>query len=280
MEAVPAEPGIRIWRRHIALPQQHGSWALWLCPYVVGLVVGGTFRPGLIWLSLASLGAFLALQPLTIAVKALAGRRPGEELRPASIWLAGYGALIGAGSLGLIVTGDGWVLALGLIAAPVLAWQMWLVSRREERGQMGVELVGSIVLALGALAGHAVSVGALTSDGLWLWILTGLQAAGAIIYVFRSLAYRRMSAAPAWPDRWRLAWRALLFNLFNLLFVGGLALAGAVPAGAALAFGLMLAEVIYGNLMRPPAGVRPVIIGLRQTAVTILFSLALILAYR
>ncbi len=80
-----------LWRKHIALPQQHGSWVLWLGPYLTGLGIGGFLRPGVLWLSIASLGAFLALQPLTVLVKALSGRRTRDDITPALFWLALYG---------------------------------------------------------------------------------------------------------------------------------------------------------------------------------------------
>lgn len=90
-----------LFRKHLALPQQHGAWALWLGPFCVGIAVGRALTPGHFWLTLAMLGAFLALQPLTILVKAWAGRRPTAERAPALVWLAAYGALALAGALGL-----------------------------------------------------------------------------------------------------------------------------------------------------------------------------------
>ena len=248
-------------RKHIALPQQHGSWALWLGPFAVGTVVGGWLTWGWLWLSLAMLGMFLALQPLTILVKALGGRRPAEERAPALAWLGLYGGLALAGGLGLVWSGHVWVLGLGLLMAPVLAWQMWLVARREERGQILVESLGAAALALSAPAAQALGAGAFSRDSLVLWALCALQAVGAILYVYTCLDYRRLKTAPAWAA------------------AIGLALAGWAPPWAPAGFGLMMAEAVYGSLLRPPIGAKPVVIGVRQTVVTGLFSLALIAAY-
>lgn len=268
-----------LFRKHIALPQQHGSWALWLGPFAVGTVVGGWLTWGWLWLSLAMLGMFLALQPLTILVKALGGRRPAEERAPALAWLGLYGGLALAGGLGLVWSGYVWVLGLGLLMAPVLAWQMWLVARREERGQILVESLGAATLALSAPAAEGVGAGAFTGRSLVLWGLCALQAVGAILYVYTCLDYRRLKTAPAWAERWSLAWAGLLWNAAALAGAIGLALAGWAPPWAPAGFGLMLAEAVYGSLLRPPIGAKPVVIGVRQTVVTGLFSLALIAAY-
>jgi len=252
---------------------------MWGGPLIVGAAVGGAATPALIWLALASLGAFLALQPLTIFVKVLAQRRPVEERAPALFWLAVYGALTAVGGLGLWLSGVGWVLVFGLLAVPVLVWQMALVARREERGQLGVELVGAGVLALNAGAAHGVASGSFNPTSLMVWMLCWLQAAGAIVYVFLCLEYRRLKAAPAMGERLRLSRRSTLYHAANVVGVAALAGLGWVPAWTLLPFGLMLGEALYGGLWRPPVGVKPVVIGVRQMVVSILFYLLLIGAY-
>lgn len=164
-------------------------------------------------------------------------------------------------------------------ALPVLAWQMWLVAQRSERGQMWVEILGAGVLALSAPAAQAIGAGEFTRTSLSLWVLCALQAAGAIVYVYLCLDYRRLKAAPPWPERWRMARASTVGNAAALAAAAGLTVIGWGPALAPVAFGLMLAEAVYGGLLKPPVGVKPVLIGVRQVMVTIVFSLALIWAY-
>lgn len=266
-------------RKHIALPQQHGAWAMWLGPFVVGIAVGGGSNWALGWLTVAMTGAFLALQPLTVLVKVLAGRRPREERAPALFWTAAYGALAALGAAGLALTGAAGVVWLALPALPVLAWQLWLVARRAERGQMWAESLGAGVLALSAPAAQAVAAGGFSRLSLVLWALCALQAVGAIVYVYLALDYRRMKAAPPPAERVRLAQGPLVWNAAGLLAAAGLALAGWAPPLTPAAFALMLAETLYGSVLRPAVGVKPVVIGVRQTVVTALFSLLLIGAY-
>lgn len=267
-------------RKHLALPQQHGAWALWLGPYAVGLALGGPPSWAWLWLTLGMLGAFLALQPLTILVKASAGRRPAEERGPALLWAGVYGALAALGAGGLAATGLAFVLWLAVPALPVLAWQLWLVARRAERGQMGAEILGAAVLALSAPAAQAMGAGGLGPQSFWLWLLCALPSAGAITLVYVALDYRRQPALPAWTERWRLARLPLLWNGLAQGLVIALAVAGSAPPLAPLAFTVLLAETVYSGLLRPPVGVRPVVIGVRQTVITSLISLALIWAYR
>ncbi len=268
-----------IFQKHIALPNQHGSWALWLAPFAVGAGVAGGLSAGTLWLALAALGGFLALQPLTILVKVLSGRRARTGLAAARFWLAAYAALGAAGALGLAWMGHARVFWLGLAALPALAWYLWLVARRAERGQMAAEIAGASALALAAPAAYWVGGGDVRTGWL-LWLLSWLHAAGAVVYVYLLLAYRRMAARPSWNERRVLARRAVLVNGFNLGLLAGLGLTGLVPLAAAVPFLGMLAEVLHGGLLSPPVGVRPVVIGVRQTVVTALFAVLLILAYR
>lgn len=268
-----------LWRKHIALPQQHGSWVLWLGPYLTGLGIGGFLRPAVLWLSLASLGAFLALQPLTVLVKALSGRRSREDITPALFWLALYGMLIAAGAIGLAATGNGFILLLGVLAVPVVTWQMWLVTRKAERHALWAEVAGTAALALAAPAALWIDSG-FSAKGVWLWLLCALQAGASIAHVYVLLAYRRMTIAPPLPQRWQLACLSVTWHMLNVMVVAVLAILGHVPALAIVAFSVMLAESIYGDVIRPCIGAKPAAIGIRQVFVALIFALLMIAAYR
>lgn len=267
-----------LWRKHIALPQQHGSWVLWLGPYLTGLGIGGFLRPGVVWLSLASLGAFLALQPLTVLVKALSGRRTRDDVTPALFWLMLYSTLVAAGAIGLIASGNGFVLLLGVLALPAVAWQLWLVTRKAERHALWAEVAGTAALSLAAPAALWVDAG-FSVMGVWLWLLCALQAGASIAHVYVLLVYRRMTVAPAVPQRWAMARLSVVWHALNVALVALLAALGHVPALAVVAFALMLAESIYGDLLKPCIGAKPAAIGMRQVFVAFAFALLLIAAY-
>lgn len=271
-----------LWRKHIALPQQHGSWALWLAPYAAGVGAAGSFHPGLAWLTVLSLGAFLALQPLTILAKVRAGRRDESDAGAAALWVAVYAAACLIGAVGLAAGGFGYLFALGLAAAPVLAWQLWLVRHHQERRNMLVEVAGSVALASAAAAGYWVAKGATGPDlaGWVLWLLCGWQAAGAVAHIYVRLAHRRWAHAPGLGERARLAAGSLALNAGGVLLAVALTALGAAPVWTCAACALMAAEAALTGVVRVGLGAKPVAIGIRQTVVTALFAAALIAAYR
>lgn len=268
-----------LFRKHIALPQQHGSWALWLGPYVIGIGVGGAFKIELIWLTLASLGGFLLLQPLTVLIKVIAGRKPRTDLAPSLFWSILYSLLALISLSRLLITDHFYILYLALAALPVLVWQLILVARREERGQMGIEIVGSGVLALAAPAAYWIAKDGMNLTGWILWILCWIQSAGAIVYIYLRLEHRRLTEMPNMQDRFVMAKRALLYNTFNVAAVIALVAFGYVPTLVVIPFIAMLLEAIYGALLKPGIGAKPVTIGVRQVIITVIFAALMIMAF-
>ncbi len=263
--------------RHAALPAEHGAWVFLLSPLTIGLAVGG-LRPGSLALILAVLAAFLARQPLTLAVKALSGRRPRGELPTAAFWLAVYGAaaLLAAGALAAL--GHAYLLWLALPAAPVFAWHLWLVSRRAERRQMLVEIIASGVLALAAPAALWVGRGYPDPAGWLLWGLCWLQVAGTILHAYLRLAQRALKCAPTPAESLRMGRAALFYNLAVLLVVVGLAAARIAAPTLPLAFAIQPLETAWA-IYRPAVGVKPTAIGVRQLIVSVIFTAAFLLTW-
>jgi hypothetical protein len=266
-------------RRQTALPSEHGAWVFLLGPLLIGLFAGGRWTVATPLLIVAAFAAFLIRQPVTMAVKAHSGRRSRDELPAAWFWMSVYG-LIGLAALaGLVALGEAEVLYLALPAAPVFGWHLYLVSQRAERRQMGVELVGSGVLALAAPAAYWVGVGAADPRGWWLWALAWLQSAASIVYAYLRLEQRVLPTVPPLAVRWRMAGRALLYTGANVVIVSVLLALNIVSPGLVIPYALQLAETVWGTL-RPAVGVRPTLIGVRQLIVSTLFTLLFILTWR
>src|SRR5512147_2710605 len=169
-------------RKQIYLPQDHGSWVFILSPLLIGLFAGKDFSLASLSLIIAAMLAFLLRQPVTMAVKAYSGRRPKDDLPAARFWIAVYGFIILLALIGLISNGFVYILYLAIPGAPVFAWHLWLVSRREERRQAGIEIVATGVLSLTAPAAYWIGIGHYDSTGWWLWILVWMQTAASIVY--------------------------------------------------------------------------------------------------
>jgi hypothetical protein len=277
MTTLVQRPSIFI--RHIALPQDHGSWVFLFSPLLIGLFAGGGWKPASALLVVAALAAFLIRQPASIAIKALSGRRSRRDLSPALAWLGIYSAVGLLGLVGLILLGFGYLLYLAVPGILVFVWHLYLISRRQERRQMGIELVGAGVLALAAPAAFWVARGTPDSQGWWLFGLVWLQSAASIVYAYLRLEQRVLPAIPAMAERLKMGRRALLYTTFNLVLTLALTIAGILPALLPGAYALQWLETIWGALVRPAVGVKPTRIGVRQLIVSTLFTLMFILAW-
>jgi hypothetical protein len=267
-----------IFRQHIALPQDHGSWVFVLSPLAIGLVAGRRFTPATLLLVVGVMAAFLVRQPVTMLVKVFSGRRSRRDLPPALLWAAVY-SLIGLGALGgLVAFGYPYLLLLALPGIPVFIWHLVLVSRRAERRQLGIELVASGVLALAAPAALWVGVGRSDPDGWWLWILTWGQSAASIVYAYLRLEQRDNKTPPSPPELWRMARPAFLFATFNVSVVILLILAKMLPPLLFLPYLLQWGETIWGTF-HPAVGWKPSRIGTRQLIVSVLFTVLFIFVW-
>lgn len=266
-------------RRSIALPQDHGSWVFLLSPLLIGLAAGQALNAGSLLLIIAALAAFLIRQPITLLVKIRSGRRPKSDLPAARFWISLYGALLLLTAAGLLSLGYTTILLLALPAGPVFGWHLWLVSKRGERRQAGVEILATGVLALAAPA--AFWVGRSTYDPLgWLlWILTWLQSAASIVHAYLRLEQREWQSAPNLAGRLQAGARALAYTGFNLGLAAVLGAWGVTPRLVFLPYLLQFGETVWGTL-RPAIGLRPVTIGVRQLAVSTLFTIIFIFTWR
>lgn len=270
-------------KKQIALPQDHGSWVFIISPLLVGLFAGKTFRVEALYLILAAMSAFLMRQPVTVIVKALSGRRSASDLPAARFWVLVYG-LIAAGALtGLILSGFGYILYLAVPGAPVFAWHLWLVSKRAERRQEGVELIATGVLSLCAPAAYWVGMQRYDPFGWWLWMFTWLQSAASIVYAYLRLSQRDISQEQAAvmkrSEWWRMGRRTLLYTSFNVILAFYLGAQILIPYWTFVPFLAQWLETLWG-ISHPAVGWKPVRIGVRQLIVSVLWTILFVIVWR
>jgi len=164
-----------IFIRHIALPQDHGSWVFLISPLLIGLFAGGNFSSASVYLIIAAMAGFLIRQPITIATKAYSGRRSRADLPAARFWILVY-AVIGALAIaGVLLQGFGYLLYLVLPGLLVFIWYLSLVRKRAERRKIGVAIVASGVLALAAPAAYWIGRGYPDPLGCAICVLNRLR---------------------------------------------------------------------------------------------------------
>lgn len=225
------------------------------------------------------MAAFLIRQPITMIVKAASGRRSHQDLPAALFWTGIYGLIGLASALGLLVEGYGYLIYLAIPGILVFIWHLALVSRRAERRQQGVEVVACGVLALAAPAAYWVGVGSPEPMGWWLFLLTWFQSAASIVYAYLRLEQRgQRRQLPDMSDRLRIGRRALLYATFNLTFVIIFSILSVLPPLLFIPYALQWVEAIWGTT-HPALGVKPTRIGLRQLAVSTLFTILFIVTW-
>ena len=264
-----------LFRKQIFLPQDHGAWVFILSPLLIGLFAGKHFSYASFNLVVAAMAAFLIRQPLTIAVKIVSGRRAKNELPAARFWMMVYGTIALLALSGLFLEGFGIIFYLAVPAVPVFAWHLWLVSRREERRQAGIEIVATGVLALAAPAAYWVGIGHYDPTGWWLWLLCWMQTAASIVYAYLRLEQREQTKIPERRAQWMMGFRAALYTSFNLASALSLSLLAVLPGFIFIPFLLQWLETLWG-ITHPAIGWKPVRIGARLTIVSGLWTILFI----
>lgn len=266
-------------RSHIALPQDHGSWVFILSPLLIGLFAGQHFSPASINLIVAAMGAFLLRQPISIAVKAYAGRRSRAELPAACLWMVVYGAIILLALARLVADGFFYILYLAIPGILVFIWHLYLVSKRAERRQAGMEVIATGALSLAAPAAYWIGQGHYDSLGWWLLLLTWLQSAVSIVYTYLRLEQRGQAEGLERSAQWAMGKRAFQYTSFNLALSLMLGWSAWLPQWIFVPYLLQWFETLWG-ISHPATGWKPTAIGIRQSIVSTLFTVLFIVSWR
>jgi hypothetical protein len=227
------------------LPKEHGAWAMWSVPLIVGAAVAPAWQWRTLILIAAALAFFLLRYPLATLVKTR--KRPTSDRAGWLRWSIGY-ALIAAvcGAWLILIERLVLLIPIGLIGATLVAFNLWLVSRRQEMSAVG-ELTGIAGLALGAPLAYYVSSGQLGGTAFALWLINAVYFGGTVFYI--KLKVRQQPRLPA-PDRLSehlLKGRACLtYQAVALTAIVVLVALDHMPVLLPLAFVPMTLKMIYG----------------------------------
>lgn len=227
-----ARNGVRI--KTIALPAEHGGWALVFEPVALGLLLAPSFAG--FYLALSAVALFLARQPLTLLIVNRNRESPRTALakRFATLYLSiSVTSFIAA----VVFAQFSFVLPL-LIAVPFAAVQL-LHDWRGRRRVLLAELSGAIAISSLATA-IALSGGWSSAAAFALWAIMIARAVPAILYVRAFLPRLHNKQASSLPA---LAAHALGIVVVALLFRGGLAPRLAIAAMLVLTLRALIAVV-------------------------------------
>jgi hypothetical protein len=267
-----------LFKRQIAIPSDHGAWVFLLVPLVIGLFAGNGWNiNGFMFLFLC-LGAFLIRQPISVAVKAYSGRRSRKDLPAAIFWTTIYLIMVLMLFGYLILQGFYFISYLAVPGILVFIWYFYLLGKRAERRQIGLDVVASGVLALSAPGAYWVSVGSYDSFGWYLWLLMWLQSSASIVYAFLRLGQRGLEHELPFSEKIILGKRALIYSGFNLILSFMLGIVSNLSLFIWIPFLLQFLEVIWG-VSKPAYKLKPTQIGMRQLFISIVFAFLFILVY-
>jgi len=271
--------GNKFFKKHIAIPQDHGSWVFILSPLLIGVFAGGVLGSATFNLIVAAMAAFMLRQPATALIKIYSKRRSKDEIASAYFWFIVYGLIALIALVALILEGFGYIVYLAVAGVPVFAWHLWLVSKREERRQVNVEIIATGVLSLSAPAAYWVGAGSYDPRGWWLWILIWLQTAASIIYAYLRLSQREQTQSPDRSRQWKMGWRAALYTSFNLAAVLILSLLAVLPSLIFIPYLVQWLETMWG-ITHPAIGWKPTRVGVRQLIVSTIWTVLFIVFWR
>jgi hypothetical protein len=212
----PAPAAASIAPRRSLLPHEHGAWGQLAMPLLTALAIGRPSAAALL-LTVASLLAFVAHEPLLVLLGQRGRRARDEDGARARQWLLVLGGLAAAnGGAGILLASPAARLAL-LLPVALAAVVAALVVKRLEKTAAGEIVVAAALASAGwavALAGGAAPSAALAS--LLAWILAFAAATLAV----QVILVRVRSKGARDPGRRNATFAALLA-------VGGVALAAA-----------------------------------------------------
>jgi hypothetical protein len=252
--------------RSVALPAEHGGWAMLAEPVLLGLLVAPSW-PGL-GVGVAATAAFLARHPLKLA---LADRRAGRRVprtRAAERFFLAY-ALAALAGLALAARGTSLFWLPLAAAAPMAVLQLHHEARHRGHGLVP-EILGALALG-SAAAAELRAAGWDLVPALAAWGLVAARSVGAILYVRARLRLDR--GQPASPTG------VAVVHALGMAAAWALASAGLAPKAAIPALAVLTLRSVHGlSALRRPA--RPRVVGLLEAAYGLGFVLLAAAGYR
>lgn len=260
------------------LPREHGAWAMFIVPLVVGLAIGARRNQldgciTTLLFVLAAFGFFLVRYPLMLLIKTRHSNAEGNVL----LWSGIYGAVAFVGGVAALILTQVWELVIiGLIGGGLLGIHLWLAARRQEMSVVGQwsAIAGATLAAPGAYLLYAHRF---DTTAAMLYVLSFLFFGGTVYYIkFKVREQLRVTtdASNAWTRLWA-ARAPILYSLVAIFLVALFAMIGWVSASAIVAMLVPLPKVLIGALERPVRVSLPRL-GIIEIGHSIIFALVMI----
>jgi YwiC-like protein len=252
-------PGRASWRA-VALPEEHGGWALTAEPALLGLLVAPSWAGAA--LAVAAFIGFLARKPLKLVLV----DRWRHRWLPRSRVAARIAAVEIAVLLLLAVTavsraGWEWLVPIA-IAVPLVGVELWFDMRSRSR-RLVPELCGAIGIAA-VVASIALAGGAEVRLAVALWLVLAARSVG-------SIPFARVQVARLHHRSGSVAVSDAAQAVGATVAVAAVAVDAAVLAGTVTVVAVLITQAFWTRRPAVPAkvlGIRQLLLGVAVVAVT------------
>ena len=260
-------------RTNLKLPREHGAWAMLYVPFVMGILVAGSFSWRVLLLGLSMTFVFIAREPLLLWWRA---RNQGKESGAMGRLVLIYFGLAAFFGTPLVFFSHLFgLLPLALLVIALLGINTLQAGQREDRTVLG-ESLAIVGLTLTAPAAYYVAHGRWEVVALWLWTLSALYFASSIFYIkLRVLALnprKQQAREQAW-------WYCALYHSSLLISLVVLALTSSVYLFALVAFGPALLRAFW-SLLRPAHQLNLRRVGVLEICYSLIFLIFMAMTFR
>lgn len=253
--------------RSIALPAEHGGWGFLLEPMLLGLLLAASLW-GILFCA-AMFFLFLTHQPLKIAAKDQLNEKRTPRSIAAERFAIGYLVVAGLLMLPVLITNWQIIFAPLLMMLPLVLIQLWYDFKNQSRAMIP-ELAGAVALG-GTATVVAIIGGCQTIDAFMLWLILGLRAVPAILYV-RSF-FRKMRGKPA------SIMQTYAAHIIALVIIIALAIGDYLPLLTIIPFVLLLGRAYWRLNSQATEKITPKIIGFQEMGLGLVTILLTVLGY-
>ncbi|MCL5960529.1 MAG: YwiC-like family protein [Chloroflexi bacterium] len=262
------------------VPKEHGAWAMLLIPLAIGWGVAGKLDLEALLFLVTTVLFFIGRYPLGQLANRNASKPISSALqRRLVIWSTVFVGIAVLSGLVLLFPYRRWsLLLLGAICVLFLLLQFLLQRRRADRTAWG-ELLAIAGLSMTGPGAYYSLVGTFDNTAFALWILPFLYSGSSVFYVKMKVRQRlSKNRATERREKWRIGQASALYLVSLLVVAVGLALSGAIPPLAAVAFLPLTYKMVTGIFkIQPDLTIRR--IGFTELGHSLLFAALLVLIF-
>lgn len=156
------------------MPKEHGAWAMWIAPYIIGMLLT-EFKWAHLFLLISIFFAYISITPLLQGI-----RRPKEQKE---MFKLSFTYLLIAAILGFpVLINYPKVLFILLLVAPFFSINIYFIKIKRERAFLN-DLAGVIGLSSTSFVAYYIGTKEFNSEIFVVWLLIILFFIGSIFFV-------------------------------------------------------------------------------------------------